>query len=161
MANRIIQLKDDNDNKIYPLSYDDGNYIKKTDLQNMFNSLINTLYPVGSIYTSIDSTNPHSLFGGTWEQIKDTFLLSAGDTYVAGNTGGQASVTLNTNQIPSHNHTFPTSNNLKSGSQGYSSTHVNGTSGAGRTNTTGSTGGNAAHNNMPPYIAVYTWKRTA
>ena len=41
-------------------------------------------YPVGSIYLSINSTSPDELFGGTWEQIKDTFLLACGDTYAAG-----------------------------------------------------------------------------
>ncbi len=47
-------------------------------------------YPVGSIYLSTFSTSPSSLFGGTWEQIKDVFLLAAGDTYTAGSKGGSA-----------------------------------------------------------------------
>ena len=58
-----------------------------------------TIYPVGSIYMSINSTDPSLLFGGTWEQIEDTFLLSAGSSYTAGNTGGAASINL------SHSHT--------------------------------------------------------
>lgn len=58
-----------------------------------------TIYPVGSIYMSINSTNPSLLFGGTWEQIEDTFLLSAGSSYTAGNTGGVANINL------SHSHT--------------------------------------------------------
>ena len=51
---------------------------------------IDDIYPVGSIYMSVNNTSPSTLFGGTWEQIKDTFLLSAGNTYTAGNTGGSA-----------------------------------------------------------------------
>ena len=49
--------------------------------------LIDAIYPVGSIYMSVNNVNPSVLFGGTWEQIKDTFLLSAGDTYNAGSKG--------------------------------------------------------------------------
>lgn len=47
------------------------------------------IFPVGSIYTSINSTNPATLFGGTWEQIQGRFLLSASSSYAAGDTGGQ------------------------------------------------------------------------
>lgn len=47
-------------------------------------------YPVGSIYMSVNSTNPSTLFGGSWERIQDTFLLASGSTYGAGTTGGSA-----------------------------------------------------------------------
>ena len=70
---------------------------------------LNTIYPIGAIYISTSSTNPGTLFGGNWTQIQDKFLLSAGSSYIAGNTGGAASVTsggtaLTTNQIPAHTH---------------------------------------------------------
>lgn len=52
--------------------------------------IIDLIYPVGSIYMSINAVNPANLFGGTWEQIKDRFLLSAGDNYNNGSTGGEA-----------------------------------------------------------------------
>ena len=52
--------------------------------------VIGMIYPVGSIYMSVNATSPASLFGGTWEQLKDRFLLAAGDTYAAGSTGGEA-----------------------------------------------------------------------
>ena len=71
------------------------------------------VYPVGSIYMSVNSVNPSTLFGGSWERIKDKFLLSAGDNYSAGDTGGSADATLvahthtvsgNTSQVSNHNH---------------------------------------------------------
>ena len=61
-------------------------------------------HPVGSFYWSEKNTDPGTLFGGTWEQIKDTFVLAAGDTYQAGATGGQADVTLTEDMIPAHSH---------------------------------------------------------
>ena len=42
--------------------------------------ILNIIYPVGSIYMSTNSTNPSTLFGGTWKQIKDRFLLACGDS---------------------------------------------------------------------------------
>ena len=70
-------------------------------------SVIDMVYPVGAIYMSVNSTNPASLFGGTWEQIKDRFLLSAGDSYSAGSTGGEAEHTLTYGEMPVHSHSNP------------------------------------------------------
>ena len=61
-------------------------------------------YPIGSIYISTSNTNPSSVIGGTWVQLKDRFLLCAGDTYKAGATGGAATHTLSANEMPSHSH---------------------------------------------------------
>ena len=100
---------------------------------------------------SVNSTSPATLFGGTWEQIQDTFLLSAGSTYTAGDTGGEATHTLTVDEIPSHNHSYSasTTNSNHSGGDGYHYLAQNyGT-------TTGNTGGGLAHNNMPPYLVVY------
>ena len=66
------------------------------------------IYPVGSIYMSVNSTDPGTLFGGTWQQIEDTFLLSAGQTYTAGDTGGKAS--YDAADMPKHSHTRGTMN---------------------------------------------------
>ncbi len=74
-----------------------------TDLSNIWN----VIYPIGSIYMSTRNTSPSTLFGGSWEQIKDTFLLATGSTYTAGSSGGAATVTLSSSQIPSHNHSIP------------------------------------------------------
>ena len=67
-------------------------------------STIDKIYPVGSIYASSNSTSPATLFGGTWERIKDSFLLSSGDTYTVGSTGGNANTTLVVDNLPSHSH---------------------------------------------------------
>ena len=68
---------------------------KERNVDNALEDMIDTIYPIGSIYMSVNSTSPSTLFGGTWEQINDTFLLSSGDTYSNGATGGSATVTVN------------------------------------------------------------------
>ena len=116
-------------------------------------------YPVGAIYISADSTSPASLFGGTWEQLKDRFLLGAGDTYSAGSTGGEATHTLTVGEMPSHSHEVRCVR--------YRSGAGPNVSGNGslkyvhETFDTYSSGGDQPHNNMPPYFAVYMWKRIA
>lgn len=139
---------------------------------NSMSSLVSTIklsiYPVGSIYMSVDSTSPNTLFGGTWERLKDRFLLAAGDTYSAGSTGGEAYHTLTVNEMPSHNHVGlyeSTDNTLLNWKSGETNSVVSGSKVRGAAGDpdiyTGSTGGGQAHNNMPPYLVVYMWKRTA
>lgn len=134
-------------------------------------------YPVGSIYLSVNSTNPAQLFGGTWEQIKDMFMLACGNTYAAGSTGGEAEHVLTVGEMPRHEHiecigdrsgpkqiknvlkvrdtraTGIAGSYIESdyASSGISSDDVD----------TLPEGGSHPHNNMPPYLAVYMWKRTA
>ena len=62
--------------------------------------IINIVYPVGSIYMSVNDTDPSLLFPGTWERIKDRFLLASGDTYSAGSTGGEATHVLTVSELP-------------------------------------------------------------
>lgn len=73
----------------------DGAVVKVSQLLDLF-------YPVGSIYTSTKNTNPAATLGGTWTQIKDRFLLCAGDSYSAGTTGGSAT---HTHTSAAHTHT--------------------------------------------------------
>lgn len=68
------------------------------------NQLLLSVHPIGSLYWSSSSTSPASLFGGTWTQIKDKFVLAAGDTYAAGATGGEATHLLTVAEMPSHDH---------------------------------------------------------
>lgn len=120
-------------------------------------------YPIGSIYMSTEDTSPDTLFGGTWERITGRFLLgatdngSSGASQAAGRTGGEATHTLTENEMPAHTHPIPytTYNTSTSGTSRRFAAY------SGSTVSTGSAGSGAAHNNMPPYLSVYMWKRTA
>ena len=61
-------------------------------------------YPVGAYYISSSSTSPATLFGGTWVQIQNRMIMAAGSSYSVGATGGSATKTLTTNNLPSHTH---------------------------------------------------------
>lgn len=130
----------------------------QTNVETAIEDIFNRIYPIGSIYTSVNSINPHELFGGTWEQIKDKFLLSAGDTYSAGSTGGEATHTLTINELPEHNHAIYIDEPGTGGKWGPTGSVQQSTS---KFTSTGNAGVNQPHNNMPPYLAVYMWKRTA
>lgn len=67
------------------------------------------LYPIGSVYISFNSTDPSTLFGGTWQRLKDTFLLVNGDAYAPNTTGGSATKTIAVSNMPSHNHSVSSS----------------------------------------------------
>lgn len=125
-------------------------------------SLLDYLHPVGSIYQSTDSTSPADLFGGTWEQIKDVFLLAAGDSHAAGATGGEEEHELTVQELPSHGHGYTyTGQSDTTGTGAIRLVDPAGTENAYTGAKDGKTGGGQAHNNMPPYLAVYTWRRTA
>ena len=124
--------------------------------------LADLLYPVGSIYMSVKAANPSNIFGGTWQRIKDRFLLAAGDTYTAGATGGEAEHTLTVDEMPSHNHSITTRSNASTGNY-YGNPPTSSNAGKEEVNNTiiSKTGGSQPHNNMPPYLAVYVWQRIA
>lgn len=132
-------------------------------LINNLKELINIIYPVGSIYMSVNSTSPQTLFGGTWTQLKDRFLLGAGSTYSNGATGGAATHTLTVDQIPSHRHTIHGRIDRYQGSGTVFREPYGYNESGGNDNNIESyaTGGGKSHNNMPPYLVVYMWKRTA
>ena len=175
--------------------------------------LVDLIYPVGSIYISTNNTNPSLLFGGNWQQIKDKFLLSCGDTYNNGATGGSATVSLTKSQMPrhthtqnSHNHTQNEHNHMSQSGRAFVTQSNSYTSNIGEnavasgssyrvptinpndnwygseytrnatatnqsqtatnqytggTNTTQAEQNGSAHENMPPYLAVYVWERIA
>lgn len=134
-------------------------------------------YPVGSIYMSTKSTSPASLFGGSWERIKDKFLLAAGSSYSAGATGGSATHTHGlengyakhapssefANSAYSYTHQKNVSNYQPNGvivSTPTDSRYVNWSSW--KISVATSLGGTTdSQNSMPPYLAVYIWKRIA
>ena len=135
-------------------------------------------HEVGSLYLSMTDTNPFEIFGfGTWELIaKDRFLVGAGGAYKAGDTGGESTHTLIAAELPKQTGTIVTHGTYSgtpiadasgvftkqhivegkylSGSQGTSTNSIDviGYNNGGQ---------GQAHNNMPPYIAVYMWRRTA
>ena len=126
-------------------------------------NILSKVYPVGSIYMSLSSTDPKTLFGGTWERLKDRFLLAAGDRYSAGATGGEATHTLTKDEMPSHNHYAAINGGTDSYGQNRTTigSFANKAQGYSDSSTIFASGGGNAHHNMPPYLAVYMWKRTA
>lgn len=130
---------------------------------NIFVNIAGEAYPVGSIYMSVNNTNPSVLFGGTWERLKDTFLLASGDTYTAGNTGGEATHKLTVNEIPSHRHSRRTQPQVFSEQDTTKNEIISPAKESANAVTKYSdyAGGGKAHNNMPPYLVVNVWKRIA
>ena len=116
-------------------------------------------YPVGSIYLSVTDTDPATLFGGTWERIGGRFLIGADDTYAAGSTGGEAEHTLTIDEMPKHNHGID-NYNTAGNTTPFLTVQAQDKVGFGNNIQTMYAGGGKAHNNMPPYLSVYMWKRT-
>ena len=155
-SNEIKQSIEEINKKIDNIEIGGGNTIQ---------SILEMVYPVGSIYISVNSINPNKLFGfGTWEQIKDKFLLAAGDIHGAGEIGGEESHTLTSDEIPSHSHQF-NRQQLWKNDPGVLNSNLDAGYGLGikslniYTDNTTSVGGGSAHNNMPPYLSVYIFKR--
>lgn len=128
-------------------------------------------YPVGSIYMSISSSfNPNTSFGGTWSKIGEgQCLIQAGNTYTLGSTGGESTHKLTVDEMPRHAHPVVRNDGTKlsawatnagGGNVWYMPVDGNNTSGH-LEYMAYFEGGSNAHNNMPPYLAVNIWKRTA
>ena len=131
-------------------------------------SLLDMVYPVGSIYLSVSGTDPQTLFGGTWARLEDVFLLAAGAKHAAGSTGGEESHILTEPEIAPHKHAMAYGPESSASSTGFpygiaAGSATNSAGGRGYASNLGtfSAGGGQPHNKMPPYLAVYTWKRTA
>jgi microcystin-dependent protein len=122
-----------------------------------------TLFPVGSIYITVTSTNPGTYLGGTWVAFgtgRTLVGIDAGQTEfdTVEETGGAKTHTLTSAEMPSHSHTvtdYPDSLSTTTFSGAAIYGIVTST-----TKTTSNTGGGGAHNNLQPYIVVYMWKRT-
>ena len=143
-------------------------------------NILEKTYPVGSVYMSFNETSPAKLFGGTWVEIGDEnnewfplfTAVNNGGGFVSGSVGGEEKVKLTINQIPSHTHklsdgmgavlSIGTKSDVLSNPElgfvmqpnnswrGYNKNVLN----------IANTGGTQSHNNMPPYIRVYAWRRT-
>ena len=130
-------------------------------ISNISSTIFDNIYPVGSIYMSVNNTNPSNLFGGTWTQLKDRFLLGAGSTYTNGSTGGSATQRLSVANLPSHTHPqyVATNGGSTSANLDYNGWVSNGKAVA-QGIPTGATGQGTKFDIMPPYLVVYMWQRT-
>lgn len=140
---------------------------KNSTLNTMFSDIssyvLNKLRPVGSIYISYSSTNPSSLFGGTWVSYAPArTLLTTTNVNEVGGTGGSFTHTLSINEIPSHRHLM----RYYSGNKNHllykgTGKTVRGGGTADTSKVFGNAGSGGAHNNTQPYAVCYMWKRTA
>lgn len=141
----------------------------KEELTNLINTTIdntiNSIYPIGSVYTTLTETNPGTFLRGTWEQFaQGRTLIGVGEgndgatsmTFKSNTVGGEYNHKLTTDEMPKHSHyisgyssSFGTEYyyNLVGGSNNYGSKSTN------------ESGGDVAHNNVQPYTTVYFWKR--
>lgn len=125
-------------------------------------------WPIGSIYMTVSNTSPESLFGGTWERISERFLLGASSSYPAGSTGGEFTHKLTQSELPNYSLSVANGSNVIRSKTGSSADAYVQTQSSGwgipnwesKTVTVASGGSGAAHNNMPPYLSVWIWKRT-
>ena len=157
----------------FPNIIEDIQELERTKVN--LSDLVNLIYPIGSIYMSTNNVSPATFLGGDWEQIKDRLLLCSGDSYIAGSVGGEETVVLSMNNMPSRVVRMIKNSNA-SAISGYSAislpelggksvssngwAHVDPLDGKAYGFTEDITH-SQSHNNMPPYLTVYCWKRTA
>lgn len=145
-------------------------------------------FPINSLYLSLGSENPSSLWlGTTWQKQEGRFLLGSSSSYALGSTGGSSTVKLAIANLPSHTHSATTAahthtqpahaHTIKAGTSegsggqtgGYgagSPRNISTTSAGGETTgsaspvtSIGATGSGTAFSIMPPYLVVNIWKR--
>lgn len=126
-------------------------------------------HPVGSYYWSRESTDPSELFGGEWERITNKFVYALDDGHEVDDEGGEEEHTTTTTEMPTHTHVFVQNGTEISGLAVYSQYTLNGNSygisqpigGSYSPISLSNAGEGEPHNNMPPYIRAYCWRRTA
>ena len=115
------------------------------------------------VYISANSNDPYEIFHfGTWERIEDVFLLASGSQFPAGSVGGEINHTLTVDELPEHTHRYKRHSLNRDDAEPETGQDAYGVSNKTleeRMGTSESTGGGQPHNNMPPYLAVYVWKR--
>ena len=133
---------------------------KITTLQSAVNNLKLEMFPVGSRYTQYpDEPEPAERFGGTWEldeDAMDKFLVGAGNLYALGATGGSADAV-----VVKHSHLMSTTYEPKETATANSTSVKAETSWLAAATETNETGEDGTNKNLPPYLAVNIWKRTA
>lgn len=143
-------------------------YLDQTGLAHTLEKLRDQMYPVGSLYFSTKSTSPATIYGGSWEryaQGRTLVSVKESDTdFTAGKTGGEKTHVLTVDEMPKHRHRVGKFATMQGGGSWFGTDKI----GSSQSNDaavddgyTEYTGGGDAHNNLPPYIAVYMWRRTA
>ena len=142
-------------------------YLDQGGVQHLVNKLLDRMYPVDSIYISTNSTSPASLYGGSWERYgKGRTLVSVNESdtdFTAGKTGGEKTHVLTVDEMPKHRHRVGKFATMQGGGT-WDCDKIGGAQLLDSKVADGYTdyaGTSKAHNNMPPYIAVYLWRRTA
>lgn len=153
-------------------------------LDNVISQIYNNIYPVGSIYISVNSENPGLLFGGSWQKLEGGYLYGCGSALTSSSYTGTGTQyhTLSIDEMPSHTHAQnphwhyniyvgdANAPNKQGGEVTYVPTQgFQDLGGRGWTNystleTTASnqnTGGNKAHSHEVAWIGVYIWKRVS
>lgn len=174
LANKVITARFDTvDDSVKKLKDNIGQDVYKMVVDEIKDEILQAAHPIGSYYWSDKATSPTELFGGEWEKVEDVFVLAAGSEFGAGSTGGEKEHKLIASEMPKHKHMFvpnadveginfvvPTtktgtgvSSIAREGKAHYPGHWANSTWG------TDERGGGNSHNNMPPYVAVYCWKR--
>lgn len=140
------------------------------DQTKNISSVLDAVWPVGSIYISVDATNPSEKLGGTWEVFaQGQMLLGFSGTHDIGSTGGEETHILTDDEMPSHSHTFTyyrwkrytTYHPERGGVRPLDTAYAVTSSTSSYNSSTSIRGNDAAHNNMPPYITVGIWRRIA
>lgn len=162
-----------------------SNYYDKPEIEEKFKNFCP--FPVNSLFLSLGTENPATLFlGTTWQKQEGRFLLGSNSSYALGSTGGSATTTLSeaniprhrhqvdstTATIPEHTHTINTGTDdyrrndgriTWGGTQSYRGDYSTNSAGGGSTGAmapyTNYVGSGTAFNNMPPYLVVNIWKR--
>lgn len=147
-----------------------------TELAGLKQAIIDTVYPINSIFITMGTTNPSTFLGGTWEAIGAGRCLIGSGYYSEkgyeyridlGDTGGEKLHTLTVDELPKNIGTIQSISWVtESDSGAFTRTplHMDRTASPGTDMGTTShtlSGGGQAHNNMPPYLVVNMWKRTA
>lgn len=125
-------------------------------------TILNMIYPVGSIFISTSSANPATTMGGTWTRYGQGRVLvgvneSDTDFSTAGKTGGEKTHLQTVDEMPSHTHEISVEQKVRAGGTGYTLLDV----GTSTKLISSSAGGNKPFNIMQPYITTYMWLRTA
>ena len=170
IINKNMKNNNNQNNDLYKEMKTDIDDLKKQTYRlkiEFQKDLLEKVYPVGSYYWSQNNTSPEELFGGKWETISGRFLFSTDSNHSVNTTGGEEMHSLTINEMPSHSHQYYCINSNYFGTQNCDYTYGNRieflykwlSDDKGYKTGTEQTGGNQPHNNMPPYLTAYCWRR--